>query len=105
MKNNNELNTHFLFERVNYKILLIGLAVIALGFILMSGGGSDDPNVFNPEIFNFRRIRLAPTVVLIGFGITIYSILKNPSATIPTEIERPATPDTDTKVEPAKNTK
>jgi hypothetical protein len=83
--NNNEINTHFLFERVNYKILLIGLAVIALGFILMAGGGSDDPKVFNPEIFNFRRIRLAPTVVLIGFGITIYSIFKNP-ANIVTEI-------------------
>lgn len=68
----------FLFEKVNYKILLIGIAVIALGFILMSGGGSDDPKVFNEEIFNFRRIRLAPTMVLIGFGITIYSILKNP---------------------------
>lgn len=68
----------FLFDKVNYKILLIGLATIALGFILMSGGGSDDPNVFNKEIFSFRRIRLAPTVVLIGFGITIYSILKNP---------------------------
>lgn len=86
MKNNdNEINTHFLFERVNYKILLIGLAVIALGFILMAGGGSDDPKVFNPEIFNFRRIRLAPTVVLIGFGITIYSIFKNPAAIV-TEI-------------------
>ena len=83
--NNNEINTHFLFERVNYKILLIGLAVIALGFILMAGGGSEDPKVFNPEIFNFRRIRLAPTVVLIGFGITIYSIFKNP-ANIVTEI-------------------
>ena len=69
----------FLFEKVNYKILLIGIAVIAVGFILMSGGGSDNPNVFNEEIFNFRRIRLAPTVVLIGFGITIYSILKNPN--------------------------
>lgn len=68
----------FLFEKVNYKILLIGIAVIAVGFILMSGGGSDNPNVFNEQIFNFRRIRLAPTVVLIGFGITIYSILKNP---------------------------
>ncbi|MGH2665242.1 DUF3098 domain-containing protein [Flavobacterium sp.] len=68
----------FLFEAVNYKILLIGIAVIAVGFILMSGGGSDNPNVFNDEIFNFRRIRLAPTVVLIGFGVTIYSILKNP---------------------------
>jgi len=80
--NNNEINTHFLFEKVNYKILLIGIAVIALGFILMAGGGSDDPNVFNPEIFNFRRIRLAPTVVLIGFGITIYAILKNPHTTV-----------------------
>lgn len=68
----------FLFDKINYKILLIGIAVIALGFILMSGGGSDDPKVFNEDIFNFRRIRLAPTVVLIGFGITIYSILKNP---------------------------
>ena len=69
----------FLFDSINFKILLIGIAVIALGFILMSGGGSKDPNVFNEEIFNFRRIRLAPTVVLIGFGITIYSILKNPT--------------------------
>lgn len=68
----------FLFEKVNYKILIIGVIVIALGFILMSGGGSDNPNVFSKAIFSFRRIRLAPTVVLIGFGITIYSILKNP---------------------------
>ena len=78
MKNNSEHKQEFLFEKVNYKILLIGIAVIALGFILMAGGGSDDPNVFNEEVFNFRRIRLAPTVVLIGFGITIYSILKSP---------------------------
>lgn len=68
----------FLFEKVNYKFLLIGLGVIALGFVLMSGGGSEDPNVFSEDIFNFRRIRLAPTTVLIGFGITIYAILKNP---------------------------
>jgi Protein of unknown function (DUF3098) len=74
---NEEQKHEFLFEKVNYKILLIGIAVIALGFLLMSGGGSDDPNVFNEEIFNFRRIRLAPTTVLIGFGITIYAILKN----------------------------
>ncbi|HKX87379.1 MAG TPA: DUF3098 domain-containing protein [Flavobacterium sp.] len=66
----------FLFDKVNYKFLLIGIAVIAVGFILMTGGGSDDPKVFNPDIFNFRRIRLAPTMVLIGFGITIYSIFK-----------------------------
>jgi Protein of unknown function (DUF3098) len=70
-----EQKHEFLFEKVNYKILLAGIAVIAIGFILMSGGGSDDPNVFNEDIFNFRRIRLAPTTVLIGFVITI---LKNP---------------------------
>ena len=71
-------SSEFLFDKVNYKFLLIGIATIAIGFILMSGGGSDDPAVFNVAIFSFRRIRLAPTVVLIGFGITIYSILKNP---------------------------
>ncbi len=75
---NKEQHSEFLFDKVNYKILLIGIVVIALGFILMSGGGSDDPKVFDDAIFNFRRIRLAPTVVLIGFGITIYSILKTP---------------------------
>lgn len=75
MKNTEQKND-FLFDSVNYKFLLIGIGVIALGFILMSGGGSDDPKVWNDEVFNFRRIRLAPTVVLIGFGITIYSILK-----------------------------
>jgi hypothetical protein len=75
---NEEQKHEFLFEKVNYKILLIGIAVIVLGFILMSGGGSQDPNVFSEDIFSFRRIRLAPTTVLIGFGITIYAILKNP---------------------------
>ena len=75
---NKEQKPEFLFDKINYKILLIGIVVIAIGFILMSGGGSEDPNVFNEGIFNFRRIRLAPTMVLIGFGITIYSILKNP---------------------------
>jgi hypothetical protein len=74
----NETKHEFLFEKINYTILLIGIGVIALGFILMAGGGSEDPNVFNEEIFNFRRIRLAPTTVLIGFGITVYAILKNP---------------------------
>jgi hypothetical protein len=79
MKENEQEKQEFLFEKVNYKILLIGIGVIALGFILMSGGGSDDPKVFNEAVFNFQRIRLAPTLVLIGFGITIYSIVKNPT--------------------------
>ena len=73
---NNDNNNEFLFGKTNYKILIIGIVLIALGFILMSGGGSEDPNVFNEEIFNFRRIRLAPTIVLAGFGVVIYSIFK-----------------------------
>jgi hypothetical protein len=69
----------FVFQKKNYKFLFIGLAFMALGFILMSGGKSEDPNVFNPEIYNFRRIRLAPMMVLIGLGIQIYAILLNPN--------------------------
>lgn len=71
-----EQNHEFLFEKINYKILLIGIIIIAIGFIVMSGGGSADPTVFSEDIFSFRRIRLAPTMVLIGFGVTIYAILK-----------------------------
>jgi hypothetical protein len=65
----------FLFGKKNYVIMLIGLAIIALGFILMSGGGSNDPNVFNPDIYDFRRIRLAPTLVIIGLAVEVYAIL------------------------------
>ena len=68
-------NKTFVFEKKNYLIMIIGLLFIATGFILMSGGASDDPNVFNPEIYNFQRIRLAPTLVLIGFAIQVYAIL------------------------------
>ncbi|WP_222981949.1 DUF3098 domain-containing protein [Flagellimonas meishanensis] len=71
--------SEFVFQRKNYIFLFVGLAFIVLGFILMSGGGSDDPNVFNPEIYNFRRIRLAPTLVLIGLGVQVYAILLNPN--------------------------
>jgi len=72
-------NTSFIFERKNYKFMIVGAAFIALGFILMAGGGSDDPNIFNPEIYNWRRIRLAPAFILIGFGFEVYAILLNPS--------------------------
>lgn len=58
--------------------MFIGIACMALGFILMSGGGTDDPNVFSPDIFSFRRIRLAPTLVLLGLGIEVYAIMLNP---------------------------
>jgi len=74
MKNKNSKKT-FVFQRKNYIFMIIGLLFITLGFILMSGGASEDPNVFNPEIYNFRRIRLAPTLVLIGFAIQVFAIL------------------------------
>lgn len=69
----------FVFTRINYQLLIAALVVIAVGFALMSGGATDDPLVFNPEIFNFRRIRLAPAVVLAGFALAIYAILKKPA--------------------------
>lgn len=77
-KKDNNLKPEFLFSKRNYIIMLIGLIVIALGFILMAGGGSEDPNVFNKEIYNWQRIRLAPTLVIFGLGIEIYAILAKP---------------------------
>lgn len=68
----------FALGKENYKLMAIGFAVIVVGFILMVGGGSDDPNVFNPEIFSFRRITLAPLLLLFGFLFEIYAILKKP---------------------------
>jgi hypothetical protein len=58
--------------------MFIGLAFIALGFIFMAGGGSNDPTIFNEAMYDFQRIRLAPTLVIIGLGIEIYAILLNP---------------------------
>ena len=80
-KRKQDTKSNFLFGKKNYKFMLIGIAFIALGFILMSGGGSDDPNIFDESIFSWRRIRLAPTLVLIGFGIQVYAILLNPDKT------------------------
>ena len=78
-KRKEEAKQEFIFQGKNYKFMLIGIAFIALGFILMAGGGSDDPNVFNPEIYSWRRIRLAPALILIGFAIEVYAILLNPN--------------------------
>jgi hypothetical protein len=68
----------FIFQKKNYLFMFIGIAFMVLGFILMSGGGSDDPTVFDTDIYNFRRIRLAPALVLIGLGLEVYAILLNP---------------------------
>lgn len=68
----------FVFGRENYILVIAGLALIALGFILMIGGGSQDPNVFNDDIFNFRRLTLAPILVLAGYALEIYAIMHRP---------------------------
>ena len=77
-KNDKNPKPQFLFGKRNYRVMIIGLAFIAIGFILMAGGGSDDPNVWNDAINNFQRIRLAPTLIIIGLAIQIYAILLNP---------------------------
>ena len=66
----------FPFGRENYILMLIGIAIIFLGFVLMNGGGSDDPAVWDPSIFSFRRITLAPILVISGFVIEIFAIMK-----------------------------
>ncbi len=75
MKEKKGSNKKLLFTKKNYLISCIGLIFILIGFIIMSGGESNDPNIFNEEIYNFRRIRVAPLLVLIGLGIQVYAIL------------------------------
>lgn len=76
--NKNDKKLEFALARENYKLILIGFAIIIIGFVLMTGGGSDDPTVFDENIFSFRRITLAPMVVLFGFAFGIYAIMKRP---------------------------
>ena len=68
----------FAFGKENYRLMLIGLAFIVVGFLFMIGGGSDDPAKFNPDIFSFRRITLAPILILAGFVTEIFAIMKKP---------------------------
>ncbi len=68
----------FAFGKENYRLMLIGLAFIAVGFLLMIGGGSSDPSKFNPAIFDFRRITLAPILILAGYVIEVFAIMKKP---------------------------
>ncbi len=70
--------TGFALGKENYKLMAIGFAVIVIGFILLAGGGSDDPNVFSEDIFSFRRLTIAPIVLLGGFVFEIYAIMKKP---------------------------
>ena len=62
------------FTKMNYILVLVGVALIALGMILMIGGGSSDPDVFNPKMFNFQRLTLSPILILLGFVVEIVAI-------------------------------
>jgi hypothetical protein len=75
-KKDNKSSADFAFGKENYVLMLLGIAVIILGYILMAGGGSDDPNVFNPEIFSTRRLTVAPILIMLGFVIEIFAILR-----------------------------
>ena len=70
---------HFLFDKENYMWMIAGIVLILGGLMLMSGGKSPNPHEFHyDEIYSFRRITLAPIVMLIGFGIEVYAIMKKP---------------------------
>lgn len=77
-KSKNAADVQFAFHKQNYILVLIGLVVLVLGFLLMIGGGSDDPNVFNYALFDFQRLTLAPILILIGYIIEIFAILWRP---------------------------
>jgi membrane-bound ClpP family serine protease len=79
-KKEDDKKAGFALGRENYKLMAIGFAIIIVGFILMAGGKSDDPAVFSNDIFSFRRITLAPLIVLGGFVFEIYAIMKRPKA-------------------------
>lgn len=76
-KNQATSEPDFVFGKENYLLVIAAIAIVTIGFLLMMGGGSDDPNVFNKEeIYSFRRITLAPIVVLLGYGLGIFAIMK-----------------------------
>ena len=77
-KNENKEKLSFALGRENYKLLAIGFAIIVAGFLLMLGGKSPSPDKFSDDIFSFRRITLAPILILAGYVIEIFAIMKRP---------------------------
>jgi hypothetical protein len=75
---NKEKKEGFAFNKQNYTYLIAGTALVVIGLMLMSGGGSDDPSKFNPEIFSTRRITVAPICILIGYLTVLLGIMKKP---------------------------
>lgn len=68
---------NFAFDRINFLLLAVGMLIVIIGFILMSGGNSTDTH-FDPAIFSVRRIKVAPIVCLVGFISMIYAIIRKP---------------------------
>lgn len=75
-KNQNE--RPFIFTKINYLLMVGGIILMAIGYLIMKGGGSDDPNVFNEEIFSTSRIRVAPALITLGFITQIFAIMYKP---------------------------
>lgn len=77
IKSNGAANSqiNFVFGKLNYILFIIGIVVLAIGYILLCGGGSDDPSVFNPAMFDNRRLVAAPVTIVIGFVIEIFAIM------------------------------
>jgi uncharacterized membrane protein len=81
MSNKNRTAVNGIFGKQNYMIMLVGVLLIALGFILMAGGASSDPKVFNEaEVYSTRRITIAPICIVLGFVLQIVGILRKPKA-------------------------
>lgn len=68
----------FVFDKINYIIMIVGLVLLALGYIFLCGGGSDDPNVFNDAMFNTRRLFVAPIFIILGLAAQIFAIMFSP---------------------------
>ena len=75
LQKDKENQTPFAFGRMNYILMITGLLLLAIGYILLSGGGSSDPNEFNPDMFNPRRLYVAPILIVLGFVVEIVAIM------------------------------
>ncbi len=76
----NKEDKGFALGKENLRLLMIGFVIIIVGFLLMLGGGTVDPNIFNKDIFSFQRITLAPIIVMFGFMFEIFAIMKKPGS-------------------------
>lgn len=73
---NQEINNDFAFDKQNYKLIVFGIATMVIGYFLMIGGGSEDPNEFSYELFSVTRIYVAPLLILVGLGVVGWGIMK-----------------------------